>query len=588
MRYPALSRVLAVFLAVVCLVTCAAGCLGFDKAKKDLREQQREEDLLQSRIDRAEELLAQLDALQPGYDEVIGDYASMMDQHKSAGSAYRMGLATYTATRAGLKIGRQQLDEAAAALEESLKQFMAGYYIFRDHQAAFEKIYNIYLTLRGSLDQGMAIYQQAEARMAAAGEDGEVEFTPEEILALAAIGHSTSTQVSGLLGSLKEDIPDDQHLVGYYVGEAVDGYNELSPELEGFSVEMLAYGVSQSLYEQAQATLDEQTAGGASDEDAHEAADEICQAAFGLSFDELGQWLQENEPDPASGEAVTIPPEVLSMLLEEMPSDQDLVDVAIGLIEDADSDLSAKEAAFREDPHNVGAGELFLAALLGSLDSAQRVLGLVEPTILSTKAQLDALQAQLEAAYAMLLEGKLQIENGYAELAKKAQELLDQIKEMRREKRRLQREKLLLDKDGDIIGEYDAVSEQFRSVRAELLSDDGIYARQQEGEDLLESSRAELALRIPAHREEYKWRLVMNALMLTGALFGVLAALGAFEKPKIKRLWLPLAAALLFSAAAETISFSLGRGLLYSSLFVAIFAAALLPLCIGGKKGDPA
>ena len=75
----------------------------------------------------------------------------------------------------------------------------------------------------------------------------------------------------------------------------------------------------------------------------------------------------------ASGEAVTIPPEVLSMLLEEMPSDQDLVDVAIGLIEDADSDLSAKEAAFREDPHNVGAGELFLAALLGSLDSAQRV-----------------------------------------------------------------------------------------------------------------------------------------------------------------------------------------------------------------------
>lgn len=585
MRFPALTRMLGVFLAVLSVISLVAGALGFGRAAGDYREQQREDTLLDSRIRKAEELRTQLAEEQPDYDAAMDVYPEREERHNSARSDYRMKLATYTATRAGIKLGREQLDQSAAMLKESMELFRQGLIMFAEGKRSFDQIYAVYQTLRGTLDEGLAIYDDAAARTE---DGGEVVFTPEEILALAELGHLGNEQTRELLESMREGIPTDQHQAADFVKRALEEYNEVSPELEDFSVEQLAYGVSQALYDEAAEALENGLAEGMSAEEARAAADRICEESFGLSFDEVGQWLSENKPADNGGEgggSVSIPPEMLQMLLEQMPGDRDLIDVALGLLEDTDRDLSEKEAAFRADPHDMSAAELLMASFKEGLDASQRLLGLVEPTILDAKKQIDDAQYQLALGQDAILDGQKQVRDGYRELDRTAEDLLHKLERMKRRLLRLEKERDELDELAAVIDGYQDTDAQYRTLRAQLLGDDAIYDRKEAGEDFLDAAREELALRVPAHLREHRLRNVICALMLAAGALGLLSALGAFEKPRIKKLWLPLLAAIVPTLAAEAVSLALGRGLLYSVLFVGIFSLALLPLCIGNAKG---
>ncbi|MGX8692730.1 MAG: hypothetical protein ACSW8E_03130 [Clostridia bacterium] len=590
MRFPALTRMLGVFLAVVSVLSLVASILGFGRAADDYREQQREDALLDSRIRKAETLRLQLQEEQADYDKTMDEFPDREDRHNSARSDYRMKLATYTATRAGIKLGRKQLDEAAAMLDESMELFRQGLILFTEGKKAFDQIYGVYLVLRDTLDDGLAIYQDAASRVPE-GSDEEVTFTPEEILALAELGHRSNAQTRELLESLHDEIPDDQHEAADFVKRAAEEYNEVSPELQDFSVQQLAYGVSQALYDQAAEAMENGIAGGMSSEEARASADRICEESLGLSFDEVGQWLDDNRPaDNGGGDggSISFPPEMLDTLLEQMPGDRELIDVAVGLLDDADRDLSDKEAAYRADPHDMSAAELLLASFKGGLDASQRFLGLVEPTILDTKKQLDDAQHQLAVARDAILDGQKQVRDGYRELDRTAEDLLHKLERMKRRRLRLEKERGELEKLEAVIDGYQDADAQYRTLRAELLGDDAIYDRKEAGEDFLDAAREELTLRVPAHLKEHRLRCVISALMLTAGAFGLLSALGAFEKPRIRRLWLPLLAAIAPTLAAEAISLVLGRGLLYSVLFVGIFSLSLLPLCVGHGKNPAA
>ena len=584
MRHPALTRMLGVFLAVVSVITLIAGGLGFGRAASDRREQRRGDELLESRIAQAEALRREMAERQAEYDDAASVFPGREAAHKSESSGYRMDLATYTATRAGLILGRKQLDETAAALDESMELFRTGLIMFLQGKEAFDQIYNVYLALRSTLDQGLAIYQEAASRLPEDSE-GEISFTPEEVLALAELGHSGNEQLRGLLEQLRDGIPADQRQAGDFIRRALEEYQAVSPDLENFSVEQLAYGVSRELYDRASEAMDAELAEGVSPEEARAAADRICRESFGLSFDEVGQWLEENEPEgngADSDEGGTLSPEMLDLLLEQMPDDRDLIDVALGLLADSDRDLSEKEAAFRADPHDMSAAELLVASYKEGLDASERLLGLVEPTILDAKQTVDSTHHQLALGQEAILDGQAAVKDGYRQLDQKAWELFRQLRSMKRSRRQLEAERGELDALEDVILDYEDRSDRFRTLRAQLLADDAIYERQKAGEDFLDASREELKLRVPAHDRAYALRRVMCALMIAGALCGLLSALGAFEKPRIRKLWLPLLAAAVLSAAAEAISLSLGRGLLYSALFVLIFALAMLPLGFEG------
>lgn len=591
MRHPALSRMLGVFLAVVSLLTLLAGALGFGRAGRDYREQQRELTLLESRIIRAEELRGQLEELQEDYDAAMAVYPERQETHRSRSSDYRMKLATYTATRAGMVMGRRQLDEAAAALDESMELFQTGLYLFLQGEEAFQKAYDIYLVLRGTLDDGLAIYQSALARLPAEGEEGaEPVFSPEEVLALAALGHSSYAQLSELLQSMRDETPADQRKAGEFVRRAMEEYNEVGPELQNFSVEQLAWGVSMALYDEAEAAMERRIAEGMSPEEARAAADALCQEGLGLSFEELGQLLEDSRPETAEGESAggSIPPEMLEMLLGALPGDRDLLDTALGLIAESDAALSEKEAAFRADPHDMNAAELLLSASKEGLDASQRLLGLVEPTILETWTQMDRTHRQLDAAWYAIYTAQQQVQDGYRQLDEKTAELLFDFRQIRRDRRSLSADKTSLDALTETVEGYETVYERYRSARAELLSDDAIYERQKSDGDFLSAARQELALRAPESVREYRLRFLCCALMAASGLAGLIAVLGAFEKLRLRHLWLLPLFSLLLAAAGEGISLWLGRGLWYSAVFVILFGLLLFPLCLGEQKKEQA
>ena len=262
------------------------------------------------------------------------------------------------------------------------------------------------------------------------------------------------------------------------------------------------------------------------------------------------------------------------------------MDLAVGLLDDSDRDLSEKEAAFRADPHDMSAAELLIASFKEGLDAAQRLMGLVEPTILDAKEQMDSAHHQLALGQEAILDGQRKVKDGYRQIDRTEEDLLHQLERMKRRRLRLQAEKGELDGLEAVIDRYENELGQYRTLRAQLMADDAIYARKQAGEDFLDAAREELSLRIPAHRTEYRLRCLIHALMIAAGAFGLLSALGAFEKPRIRRLWLPLLAALLPTVAAEGISLALGRGLLYSVLFVGVFALLLLPLCLGDRRAQ--
>ena len=583
MRHPALSRMLGVFLAVVSLLTLVAGGLGFGRAGRDVREQQRGQALLESRIARAETLREELTAQQEAYDAAIAVYSERQEAHRSRSDSYRMKLATFTATRAGMLLGQKQLDEAAAALDESMRLFQNGLYLFRQGEEAFQKIYDAYLALRGTLDEGLAIYQQALSRLPAEGEEGaQPVFSPEEVLALAELGHSGYAQMSALLQSLRDETPADQREAGELIRRALEEYNTVGPELQSFSVEQLAWGVSRALYDEAEAAMERRIAEGMSPEEARATADELCRESFGLSFEELGQWLDESRPEEAEGSAGEgIPPEMLDTLLEALPGDRDILDAALGLIAEGDAALSDKEAAFRADPHDMSAAELLLEVSKEGLDSSERLLGLVEPTILQTKEQLAQMRQQLNLGWNTITAALQQVRDGYRQIDEKAAELLLEFLQMRSERRSLSADKSSLDALTQTVDSYETLRERYRSARAELLSDDAIYERQKADGDFLAAARQELAERVPESARVYRLRCLCCALVIAASLAGLAAALGAFEKLRLPAIWpLPLAAFVL-AAAGEGISLWLGRGLWYSALFVAIFALALFPLCLG-------
>ena len=84
--------------------------------------------------------------------------------------------------------------------------------------------------------------------------------------------------------------------------------------------------------------------------------------------------------------------------------------------------------------------------------------------------------------------------------------------------------------------------------------------------------------------KEYRGRLAMSILMILSGVFGILSVLVAFEKIRCRGLWLFVLAAALLSAGSELCSLLLGRGLLYTAIFVVIFGIILLTLTIERKK----
>ena len=586
MRHPALMRMLGIFMAVVSLLTVIAGGLGFRGASGDRREQQRQDELLQSRIDSLEELLPQIEALREDYAAAESFVSEHRDAHDRDRSGYRTELGTYTATKAGIVLGRKQLDETAEMLKHSMELFQIGFSKFLEAEEAFQPIWEMYLSVRGAMDQSLEIYGEAAAYLPEDGEDETVSLSPEQALSLAAVEHRMYGELSDLLQLQRAAISPDQRQAAAYLQQALEDYGEIAPELQGFSIERLIYEAGQNAYGQATEAMGKGKDAGLSAEEARSEADRISQESFGMDYDALGEWLEQNEPAPSEddGQSSELSPEMLATLLNALPNDAALIDTAIGMINDSDQALLEKEDAFRADPHDMSAAALLLSASKEGLDGSERVLGLVAPTILETHDQLQAAHEQLDAAWYALYCAQKELEENAVKLEETADGLDGQLRDLEETRGRLEEEKEKLETMESTVEAFKALQNRFRILRSQLLDDEQIASAAAAERELLPSAKEALEQHRLNHDRELRLRRILCALMVSAGLFGFFTSLGAFEKPRIRRLWLPLCAAMLLAGAGELISFRLGRGLWYTAVFILVFGILMLPLTFGKRK----
>ena len=139
------------------------------------------------------------------------------------------------------------------------------------------------------------------------------------------------------------------------------------------------------------------------------------------------------------------------------------------------------------------------------------------------------------------------------------------------------------------VGEYEQLQDEYKSARQALLAYDSISENVIDGEELLTAANSAARSMHVGYIVRFVLRVLMNLLMLASAAAGAAALLKAFDKLKIKYpMWLIAAACAVGAILAEAISLGLGRGLLYSALFVLILAAALFALTYDKNQTAPA
>ena len=270
-------------------------------------------------------------------------------------------------------------------------------------------------------------------------------------------------------------------------------------------------------------------------------------------------------------------------MLENFGGQEALLEQTLGVLHEEKQSLDAQEAAIRADPEAMSSSEALLALLKSELDSAQKLFDIIANIMETAKQQMDAITAQMEAARKAIEDGITLVARNRLKLSNQADELDRQHEEMMEEKKQLEREQVQLDRHRSIVDAYEENRQEYRAARATLMDYDGIAEAVDAGGDLIESAEAELTRMTGQQRTDMLRRVLVAATVLAAVIPGCVCVAGAFEKPKMKHLWIPAALTALLAALGEAGSVYLGRGLWYSALALLLSALALLPLSIQKK-----
>ena len=587
MKHPALTRALAAALAVLCLVTLIAGGGALWKAWGIHKEDLRQQELLRERTDRAAELSARLDAELEDYEKASSGLEERLAEHDKESMDYRGRLATLTATRAGIKMGRAALEQSSGVLWRAKRQFEDGYAEFQKGAAMFSQIYQIYQSVSAAIQRIRGLYSQGLAYLEE-GMDDEFTalLTPAQVLA--------SVQAVRLsVAALEELIRSSEGQMG--TEDAAESLQRLHRILNGLNNQMLvvdpsalAHRAVEQTLAQADSLIASRAEEGVGEAEAMAEADAACQATLGMNYGEAKDWLTQNadavgDAQNLLGSLAELDPEETAALLSEFGGDGVLLQQALAVLAEEEESLAAQEEALSADPEAMSSPEAMMALLNTVTGSCEKILGLVSSLIEGGKQQLDAIGAQLDAA------GKA-IEDGIAVIARQRLKMSQMEDDLERQREEMAQEKELLLKKGaelklqqQTVDMYEEMTKEFRAARAALMSNHEIADRVNGGEDLLESAELVLAEMKERQREDFIWRQVIAVLMIAAAVMGAFGVAGGFEKLKWKRLWLPCALTILLSALGEGASLYRGYGLWYSALFLLLAAAALLPLRTGKK-----
>ena len=526
MRHPALTRFFAAFLAVMSAITLISGAVCIRKAGSSREKQNTDAARLGEKTAEARALRAEIDAMAADYEELNVLYDAEKESNEAERLSYRKDLSIYTATEAALKQGREQLEEGYAALRMGWIEHDNGEKALDEAEAQFQPGYEQYLAGKAQLEEGKRQLEEAEALRDSLPDLGLLRASLE---ALKASRNEIGAEVDALQ-RLRENPPRDPE-----TGEVDTA--ALQTQLDGHvrSLSGKLSGIRSSL--EASYTPEE------------------LESALAPTAAALGAQAQRLADGSLSAE------ELLALAEELSKSEQGLSLSFDGAIARADETLTMLES---------------LPEMRAQLEQAEAALQESEPAILQAKEAFEEGRRQLDKAKDMLIYAEAQLIAGKKELEEKEAELVETKEELEGRKSALESQSKKLDEMLRRVEDYREKKDRFGNLRYALFADEGIAARQRAGEDLIEGAERELAQRQIETQREYELRLAAAIGMLAAAFFGILTVPAAFRDKR--RFGLPLCAALAFllAAAAEGVSCYAGRGMIYTVLFVGLFAAPIL------------
>lgn len=562
MKHPALTRVFAVVLAVLCLVMLIAGAWGISKAAADHQASQANLERLAGRMDEYR-LVSQALEGTVSYQQVSEQLDTRQEKHDEDASQHRTDLAIYTATRSGLQQGNQALNEADAALAAGRAQYEQALALFQQQEAAFNEGYRQFQQGRQQLADFQNTYNTAIGALANARSSlsalqniGNILESDDEnarqALTVAAYDEALAAidQAMGLGADLQSLEPTLADLAA------------MSPEqLAQFSQGMGGEAISAEQLSQIKTAYDENWQSVMATIQNLNAQVPAIEAATGMTFSQLRQGIQAERDNVAALDANTpISEEQFAAMKLAYAANRDAISQALA---EADRQLSQLETT--------------AAGVGAQLSNAQAEMNALAETMEQGRFGIEQGRQALIAAGEQIEAGADALESGRAQL-------WYQMNELEKQKAELEEEKQTLKQDADELSGIRQEAQQQKeleqrqtSLRLMLLDRDGIRERVDRGAKLMDAAQAYSDWYRADAERTYHGRLAAYILMIVGAMSGFLGIPGAFEKIKSPvRTMAPVLLCFLCADGAEAACLYLGRGNTYSALAVLIFAAIQL------------
>lgn len=564
MKHPALTRVMAITLVVLCLTMAAAGALGLNQAGNERRLSLEDMERLRWRVEEYCALSASLEGSESG-DSLNGRLAEQRQAHEKESALHRSELGVFTATQYGLGTGLDAIDQAEAQFAALKTAFERALDSFRNGMAEIDTILNslwtMYDTVSPILDRAHTHLNTARGIGASldSGEEltyAQVAAAYDELLGIADESVETAEALRGLEPAMDAlaavDITAITEMISTMEGLAeslkgfgdipLDGYPDFNVDFD-FDMDQIVQ-LKQG-YDQAWAAIKQGLA--AYDEASAQAAASLEQLTGTNAADLRAQAQAMRDELAARGDEPVDPAEREAILAVW----RSLRDPILQGLDTADAGLQTLDG-YMAQIHD------FLSDFQSRTDGARALMKKAQEMIAAAE------EAMFQARALIWLEMGKQRE--------KEEELWERKDELDQEARELEQ----------LSGAAETQEEKEKrqsTLRMNILSRSEIKERCDAGEELGSAALAFLDETVSAAEATYAQRRVACLLMLFGAFFGMLGIPAAFETVKSRlMLILPLLHCLGCAAGAQQILWKLGRGLSYSSL--AVMGFALLQLLV--------
>ena len=608
MKHPALARVFAIVLAIVGLILLAVGVHGLKENREENAERAAYAEKFAGRIENYRALHAELQQ-QPDYQRTMRTFELIVSAHEKAAGRHKTDTAIYTATKGGLKMGADLINEGRAELEDAKT-------LLRDPAWRGE-------VLEGTLSQVIGSYRSKLPWL-----DG--------LAAWAVNCADKSQRESGLIGTragrlrlLMEVEPQPYSEPGPEPGPAAPVEEPVAPtppEPPAFpdmgdappEEVQAVYAALQAEYQAASAAYMQDYAQYQQDLFAYQCA--VAEAASaaeqsarvrtmgGEYFASHEAWEAEcrsYRAEPAFPEAGAAIHELCAALVSlenqiraQAPELWDVISPGLPSIPELDArgnaaaaGLSALVTTATADMSN----EEYLAyadeaqGILNELSNAFFAVGatLADPSHLIVEAiekahLMDSVTGFVES---MLKKAENQLQDALEELWYQSGQLeKDQLK--------LEAEKHALDREAEIVAYRTKSTDALKDLRSRhnaarllLVNVPEIKNAMTDEESLPAAAERYLADYRSETDSLYRGRRIVCALAIAGGAAGVLGVPAAYELVR-KRFWLitPVLVCILCSAAAATLNVRLGQGRMYIALATAILAFIQLLIVLPKRK----